>query len=105
MSVTESPQWMRRGIASKDSGGLIGGLHGFWSCIPGSLRRRCNTVGYSQVAHDQGAPTLGYVCAGEVLRGPSAAPLPRYQARINHGMIELRGDGQHSLPAGKGVAK
>lgn len=45
------------------------------------------------------------VCSGAVLRGPSAAPLPRYQARINDGMIELRGDGQHSLPAGKGVAK
>jgi nitrite reductase/ring-hydroxylating ferredoxin subunit/uncharacterized membrane protein len=45
------------------------------------------------------------VCSGEVLRGPSAAPLPRYQTRINEGMIELRGDGQHSLPAGKGVAK
>lgn len=45
------------------------------------------------------------VCSGAVLRGPSAAPLPRYQTRINDGMIELRGDGQHSLPAGKGVAK
>jgi nitrite reductase/ring-hydroxylating ferredoxin subunit/uncharacterized membrane protein len=30
------------------------------------------------------------VCSGEVLRGPSAAPLPRYQTRINDGMIELR---------------
>jgi nitrite reductase/ring-hydroxylating ferredoxin subunit len=45
------------------------------------------------------------VCSGEVLRGPSAAPLPRYRTRINDGMIELRGDGQHSLPAGKGVGK
>ncbi|WP_428838966.1 Rieske 2Fe-2S domain-containing protein [Mycobacterium kyorinense] len=45
------------------------------------------------------------VCSGEVLRGPSAAPLPRYQTRINDGMIELRGDGQHSLPAGEGVTK
>ncbi|HEY9305738.1 MAG TPA: Rieske 2Fe-2S domain-containing protein, partial [Mycobacterium sp.] len=48
------------------------------------------------------------LCSGEVLRGPSAAPLPRYEARINDGMIELRGQsssGQHSLPAGKGVAK
>lgn len=45
------------------------------------------------------------LCSGEVLRGPSAAPLPRYQTRINDGMIELRGDGQHSLPAGEGVAK
>jgi nitrite reductase/ring-hydroxylating ferredoxin subunit/uncharacterized membrane protein len=32
------------------------------------------------------------VCSGEVLRGPSAAPLPRYQTRISDGMIELRGD-------------
>lgn len=45
------------------------------------------------------------LCSGEVLRGPSAAPLPRYQTRISDGMIELRGDGQHSLPAGKGIAK
>jgi nitrite reductase/ring-hydroxylating ferredoxin subunit len=45
------------------------------------------------------------VCSGAVLRGPSAAPLPRYETRINDGMIELRGDGQHSLPAGRGVAK
>ncbi len=45
------------------------------------------------------------LCSGEVLRGPSAAPLPRYQPRINDGMIELRSDDEHSLPAGKGVAK
>nr|WP_116375761.1 Rieske 2Fe-2S domain-containing protein [Mycobacterium sp. MFM001] len=32
------------------------------------------------------------VCSGEVLRGPSAAPLPRYQTRINDGMIELRNE-------------
>lgn len=30
---------------------------------------------------------------GEVLRGPSAAPLPCYQTRINDGMIELLGTG------------
>jgi nitrite reductase/ring-hydroxylating ferredoxin subunit/uncharacterized membrane protein len=41
------------------------------------------------------------LCSGEVLRGPSPAPLPRYQTRINDGMVELRGDDQHSLPAGK----
>ena len=45
------------------------------------------------------------LCSGDVLRGPSAAPLPRYQTRINDGMIELRGDSRHSLPAGKGGAK
>ena len=38
------------------------------------------------------------VCSGAVLRGPSAAPLPRYETRINDGMIELRGNGQHSEP-------
>jgi nitrite reductase/ring-hydroxylating ferredoxin subunit/uncharacterized membrane protein len=41
------------------------------------------------------------LCSGEVLRGPSAAPLPRYQARIIDGIIELRGDVRHSLAAGK----
>ncbi|OBI44344.1 (2Fe-2S)-binding protein [Mycobacterium kyorinense] len=50
------------------------------------------------------------VDSGEVLRGPAAAPLPRYQARISDGMIELRGDGHHplgasSLEAKRGVAK
>ncbi len=38
------------------------------------------------------------ICSGAVLRGPSAAPLPRYQTRINDGMIELRGIGQHAEP-------
>lgn len=28
--------------------------------------------------------------SGEVLRGPSAAPLPCYQARLANGMIEVR---------------
>lgn len=45
------------------------------------------------------------VVTGEVLRGPAAAPLPCYETRINDGMIELRGHGQHALGAGKGVAK
>jgi nitrite reductase/ring-hydroxylating ferredoxin subunit/uncharacterized membrane protein len=50
------------------------------------------------------------VCSGKVLRGPSAAPLPRYQTRISDGMIELRGDDRRTLPAvqargGKGGAK
>lgn len=43
--------------------------------------------------------------SGEVLRGPAAAPLPCYETRINDGMIELRGDGQHALGAANGVAK
>jgi len=33
---------------------------------------------------------------GEVLRGPSAVPLPRYEVRINNGMIEVRGDGRQA---------
>jgi nitrite reductase/ring-hydroxylating ferredoxin subunit len=33
------------------------------------------------------------ICSGAVLRGPSAAPIPRYETRINDGMIELRGEG------------
>jgi nitrite reductase/ring-hydroxylating ferredoxin subunit len=41
------------------------------------------------------------LCSGEVLRGPSAAPLPRYHTRIIEGIIEVRGDDRHSLSAGK----
>ncbi|WP_370759864.1 Rieske (2Fe-2S) protein [Mycolicibacter arupensis] len=40
---------------------------------------------------------------GAVLRGPSAAPIPRYQARVREGMIELR-DGV-STPLGEGRVK
>ena len=44
--------------------------------------------------------------SGEVLRGPSAAPLPYYDARLVDGMIEVRGDGHHTpLAARKGIAK
>ena len=44
--------------------------------------------------------------SGEVLRGPSAAPLPRYEARLVDGMVEVRGDGHHApLAARKGIAK
>lgn len=32
--------------------------------------------------------------SGAVLRGPSAAPLPRYETRVNDGMIEVRGNAQ-----------
>jgi len=28
--------------------------------------------------------------SGDVVRGPAAAPLPRYQARVVDGMIEVR---------------
>jgi nitrite reductase/ring-hydroxylating ferredoxin subunit len=43
--------------------------------------------------------------SGEVVRGPSAAPLPNYQTRITDGMIELRGDGQPATAAPRGVRK
>ena len=46
--------------------------------------------------------------SGEVLRGPSAAPLPCYQARLVDGMVEVRGEEQQQQPAlqgRKGVAK
>jgi nitrite reductase/ring-hydroxylating ferredoxin subunit len=39
------------------------------------------------------------MCSGAVLRGPAAAPLPRYETRVNDGMIELRGNGHEGLPA------
>ncbi len=35
--------------------------------------------------------------SGEVLRGPSAAPLPCYEARLVNGMVEVRGEEQPSL--------
>ena len=38
--------------------------------------------------------------SGEVLRGPSAAPLPCYEARLANGVVEVRGEAQPSL--GKG---
>jgi nitrite reductase/ring-hydroxylating ferredoxin subunit/uncharacterized membrane protein len=37
--------------------------------------------------------------SGEVIRGPSAAPLPRYQTRISNEMVELRADRQHAAAA------
>jgi nitrite reductase/ring-hydroxylating ferredoxin subunit/uncharacterized membrane protein len=44
--------------------------------------------------------------SGEVLRGPSAAPLPCYEARLVNGMVEVRGDRHHApLGARKGIAK
>lgn len=48
--------------------------------------------------------------SGEVLRGPSATPLPCYEARVVDGMIEVRGDGQRAALGGavgirKGGAK
>ncbi|ETW22612.1 Rieske 2Fe-2S domain-containing protein [Mycobacterium gastri] len=43
--------------------------------------------------------------SGEVLRGPSAAPLPCYEARLVDGMVQVRGDGHEGLPASEGIAK
>jgi nitrite reductase/ring-hydroxylating ferredoxin subunit/uncharacterized membrane protein len=41
--------------------------------------------------------------SGEVLRGPSAAPLPCYEARLVNGMVEVRGEEQPSLGATWGL--
>jgi nitrite reductase/ring-hydroxylating ferredoxin subunit len=35
--------------------------------------------------------------SGEVLRGPSATPLPCYETRLVDGMIEVRGDAQRGI--------
>lgn len=45
------------------------------------------------------------VHSGEVLRGPAAASLPHYEARVRDGMIEVRGGSPHSLEAGTEVGK
>jgi nitrite reductase/ring-hydroxylating ferredoxin subunit/uncharacterized membrane protein len=45
------------------------------------------------------------VDSGEVLRGPAAASLPHYEARVRDGMIEVRGGSHHSLEAGTAVGK
>jgi nitrite reductase/ring-hydroxylating ferredoxin subunit len=38
---------------------------------------------------------------GEVVRGPSQAPLPCYQARLRDGIVELRGSTEHPVGSGK----
>jgi nitrite reductase/ring-hydroxylating ferredoxin subunit/uncharacterized membrane protein len=48
--------------------------------------------------------------SGEVLRGPAAAPLPCYEARLVDGVVEVRGDGQDAplggaVGIGRGGAK
>jgi len=43
--------------------------------------------------------------SGEVLRGPSAAPLPRYEARLVNGTVEVRGEEPTVLGGRKGIAK
>jgi nitrite reductase/ring-hydroxylating ferredoxin subunit/uncharacterized membrane protein len=42
--------------------------------------------------------------SGEVIRGPSAAPLPCYQARLVDGMVEVRSEEQPALGR-KGISK
>jgi nitrite reductase/ring-hydroxylating ferredoxin subunit len=41
--------------------------------------------------------------SGEVLRGPAAAPLPCYEARLVDGMVEVRGDGDGQPLGGAAV--
>jgi nitrite reductase/ring-hydroxylating ferredoxin subunit len=44
--------------------------------------------------------------SGEVLRGPAAAPLPCYEARLVDGMVEVRGDGDgQPLGGAAGIAR
>lgn len=45
--------------------------------------------------------------SGDVLRGPAAAPLPCYQARLVNGMVEVRGEPEpgHGAPVGIGEGK
>jgi nitrite reductase/ring-hydroxylating ferredoxin subunit/uncharacterized membrane protein len=43
--------------------------------------------------------------SGEVVRGPAAAPLPCYQARLVDGMVEVRGGEQAGLGGREGISK
>ena len=43
--------------------------------------------------------------SGEVLRGPAAAPLPCYEARLTNGMVEVRGEQQPAFGGAAGVVK
>lgn len=43
--------------------------------------------------------------SGDVLRGPAAAPLPCYEARLVNGMVEVRGEPEPALGAGAGVGE
>ncbi|WP_428343040.1 Rieske 2Fe-2S domain-containing protein [Mycobacterium sp.] len=45
------------------------------------------------------------VDSGQVLRGPSAAPLPHYDARLVDGMVEVRGHDNQVRDAPKGITK
>ncbi|MEE6177634.1 Rieske 2Fe-2S domain-containing protein [Mycobacterium sp. 050134] len=43
--------------------------------------------------------------SGEVVRGPSAAPLPCYEARLVNGMVEVRGEREPALGGQKGMTE
>ncbi|OBB63621.1 Rieske 2Fe-2S domain-containing protein [Mycobacterium sp. 852014-50255_SCH5639931] len=43
--------------------------------------------------------------SGDVLRGPAAAPLPCYQARLVNGMVEVRGEPGPGLGAAVGIGE
>lgn len=43
--------------------------------------------------------------SGEVLRGPAAAPLPCYEARLVNGMVEVRGEQQPAVGGAAGIVK
>ncbi|HTX95389.1 MAG TPA: Rieske 2Fe-2S domain-containing protein [Mycobacterium sp.] len=43
--------------------------------------------------------------SGEVLRGPAAAPLPCYQARLVNGMVEVRGEPEPALGGAVGIGE
>ena len=43
--------------------------------------------------------------SGDVLRGPAAAPLPCYQARLVNGMVEVRGEPEPALGAAVGIGE
>ncbi|MCV7393234.1 Rieske 2Fe-2S domain-containing protein [Mycobacterium paraseoulense] len=43
--------------------------------------------------------------SGDVLRGPAAAPLPCYQARLVNGMVEVRSEPEPALGAAAGIGE
>jgi nitrite reductase/ring-hydroxylating ferredoxin subunit/uncharacterized membrane protein len=43
--------------------------------------------------------------SGDVLRGPAAAPLPCYEARLVNGMVEVRGEAGHALGSAVGIGE
>jgi nitrite reductase/ring-hydroxylating ferredoxin subunit len=43
--------------------------------------------------------------SGDVLRGPAAAPLPCYEARLVNGMVEVRGEAEPALGGAVGIGE